>query len=58
MATFGIKVFKHHEKRDGTFNVKIRITHDRKTAYIDTNHYVTQKMLSKRYQVKDRELTT
>jgi hypothetical protein len=53
MATFGIKVFKHHEKRDGTFNVKIRITHDRKTAYIDTNHYVTQKMLSKGYRVKD-----
>ncbi|MDN5285384.1 MAG: hypothetical protein JWR38_1658, partial [Mucilaginibacter sp.] len=26
MATFGIRVFKHHEKKDGTFNVKIRIT--------------------------------
>ena len=23
MVTFGIKVFKHHEKKDGTFNVKI-----------------------------------
>jgi len=53
MATFGIKVFKHHEKKDGTFNVKIRITHDRKTAYIDTHHYVVRKMLSKSYQVKD-----
>jgi|GEM_PF-4831804 len=32
MATFGIKVFKHHEKKDGTFNVKVRVTKDRKTA--------------------------
>jgi integrase len=53
MATFGIKVFKHHEKKDGTFNVKIRVTKDRKTAYIDTNHYVTAKKLSKDYEVRD-----
>jgi len=53
MATFGIRVFKHHEKRDGTFNVKIRITHDRRSAYIDTPHFVTAKKLSRNYQVKD-----
>jgi integrase len=53
MATFGIKVFKHHEKRDGTFNVKIRITQERRSAYIDTSHFVTSKMLSKNYEVKD-----
>lgn len=53
MATFGIKVFKHHEKRDGTFNVKIRITHVRKTVYIDTHHYVIRKMLLKNYRLKD-----
>lgn len=53
MATFGIKVFKHHEKKDGTFNVKIRVTKDRKTAYIDTCHYVTAKKLSQEYEVKD-----
>jgi len=53
MATFGIKVFKHHEKKDGTFNVKVRVTKDRKTAYIDTIHYVTAKQLTKDYKVKD-----
>lgn len=53
MATFGIKVFKHHEKRDGTFNVKIRITHERRSVYIDTNHFVTAKMLTKNFQLKD-----
>ena len=53
MATFGIKVFKHHEKKDGTFNVKIRITQERRSAYIDTSHFVTAKRLSKNYEVKD-----
>jgi len=53
MATFGIRVFKHHEKKDGTFNVKIRITQERRSAYIDTSHFVTAKMLSKNYEVKD-----
>lgn len=53
MATFSIKVFKHHEKKDGTFNVKIRITQERRSAYIDTSHFVTAKMLTKNYEVKD-----
>jgi hypothetical protein len=53
MATFGIKVFKHHEKKDGTFNVKIRITQKRRSAYIDTSHFVTAKMLTKNFQLKD-----
>ncbi|MDN5288516.1 MAG: recombinase [Mucilaginibacter sp.] len=53
MATFGIRVFKHHEKKDGTFNVKIRITQERRSTYIDTSHFVTAKMLSKNYAVKD-----
>jgi integrase len=53
MATFSIKVFKHHKKKDGTYNVKISITQERKRAYIDTTHYVTERKLSKDYEVKD-----
>jgi hypothetical protein len=53
MATFGIKVFKHHQKNDGTFNVKVRITQERRSAYMDTNHFVTRKQLSRNYEVKD-----
>jgi hypothetical protein len=46
-------VFKHHEKKDGTFNVKIRITQERRSVYIDTSHFVTAKMLTKNFQLKD-----
>lgn len=53
MATFSIKVFKHHKKKDGTYNVKISITQERKRAYIDTTHYVTERKLFKDYEVKD-----
>lgn len=53
MAPFSIKVFKHHKKKDGTYNVKISITQQRKRAYIDTTHYVTERKLSKDYEVKD-----
>jgi integrase len=53
MATFSIKVFKHHEKKDGTYNIKVCITHQRKRTYLDTNHYVTAKKLSKEFEIKD-----
>lgn len=36
MATVTWVVLKHHKKVDGTFNPKIRITHNRTTAYIAT----------------------
>lgn len=53
MATFSIKIFRHHKKKDGTYNVKICITHERRRTYMDTNHYVTDKKLSKKLEVKD-----
>jgi len=37
MATVAAVILKHHKKQDGTFNVKIRITHKGSTVYIDTN---------------------
>lgn len=39
MATIAWVVMKHHKKSDGTFNVKIRITHNRTTAYMSTEIY-------------------
>jgi hypothetical protein len=53
MATVGIKVFKHHKKADGTYNVKIRVSHKGGNHYIDTPHYVSGKQLTAQLKVKD-----
>lgn len=48
MATFKTLIRPEQKKADGTFNVKIRITHNRKTKYISTPFFVTEKEISKR----------
>lgn len=53
MATVSAKVFKHHKKADGTYNVKICIYHKKERVYIDTVHYVTQKKLTSIFTIKD-----
>ncbi|MBB6130992.1 phage integrase SAM-like domain-containing protein [Mucilaginibacter lappiensis] len=53
MATVRALVLKHHEKSDGTFNVKIRISHKRVSRYLDTDHFVSQKQLNKKNAIKD-----
>jgi integrase len=58
MATFSAKVFKHHKKADGTYNVKICISHNRDRRYIDTPHYVNDKKLSKDLSIKDTFLNS
>jgi len=53
MATVCAKVLKHHKKVDGSYNVKVRIIHNREKRYIDTEHFVTDKQLSKNMAIKD-----
>jgi integrase len=53
MATICAKVLKHHLKNDGTYNVKIRITHKKEKRYIDTEHFVTGRQLTKTLEIKD-----
>src|SRR5690606_33044063 len=53
MATVSAKVFGHHKKADGTYNVKICIHHKDQRKYLDTNHYVVKKQLTKDHKVKD-----
>lgn len=54
VATVAAVVFKHHEKNDGTFNVKIRIYHKFEKKYIDTTHYVSKQHLDAKYNIKDK----
>ena len=53
MATVSSKVFKHHKKSDGTFNVKICLCHKKRRKYIDTEHFVSEKKLAKSLEIKD-----
>jgi integrase len=53
MATLSAKVFKHHKKTDGTYNVKIVLYH-KKQVYIDTQHFVVDRQLTKSFKIKDQ----
>ena len=43
MATVEAKVYSHHQKKDGTYNIKIRVYHRKETKFIDTEHYLSGK---------------
>lgn len=53
MATVSAKIFEHHKKADGTYNVKIRVYHKGDRKYIDTTHFVVRKQLTKDFKIKD-----
>lgn len=42
MATVSAVILKHHKKQDGTWNVKIRITHQGSSSYIDTQIFASR----------------
>lgn len=47
MATIYYKIFKHHKKADGKYNVKYCLTHKGKQVYISSPHNVSDKQLIK-----------
>src|SRR5690606_24460428 len=53
MATVSAKVFEHHKKADGTYNVKICVQHKRLRKYLDTTHFLVRKQLTNDFKVKD-----
>lgn len=53
MATVSAKIYEHHKKADGTYNVKICVYHKGNRKYIDTTHYVVKKQLTKDFKTKD-----
>ncbi|MDB5014272.1 MAG: recombinase [Daejeonella sp.] len=53
MAAVREVILPHHKKEDGTWNLKIRVTHKRKAYYIDTQHFVGSKQIRKDFTVKD-----
>ena len=52
MASFKALVFEHHFKSDGTVRIKIRVTHNRKSAYIDTGLTATRSDINKKGEIR------
>lgn len=52
MATFKAEVLKSQRKQDGTWNVKIRVTHNGKVRRLSTPWYVTKEEMTKGFKIK------
>ena len=57
MTTFKALVLSHQKRRDGTYNVKIRVTHNRKHKYIKTALYAGKNDLTKSLKIKNHLIT-
>ena len=56
MATVKNVILKHQKKSDNTWNVKLRITHNRQSVYIPTVHYVPMDLINKKtFELKQRD---
>jgi len=56
MATVSAKVFEHHKKDDGTWNLKICVYHQNDRKYLETSHFVSRKQLDAKFKIKDKFL--
>jgi integrase len=56
MATFKIVVVKADQKSDKTWNVKVRVTHNRRIGYIGTDYYVTRKSINSKYEIINNDI--
>lgn len=54
MATFKEYIFTRDRKKDGTYAVKIRVTHNRKSRYLPTNIFVTDAQITRTGKIKDK----
>ena len=56
MATFRVNVQPHHLKSDGTYNIKIRVIHNRKVRYISTQYFESKSEFNKKLEFKSGDL--
>jgi integrase len=54
-TTFKAVVYADNKKQDGTYNVKIRVTHNRRSLKVSTNIYVFPDDLGRKLQIKNQE---
>lgn len=55
MVTFKAEVYAHQRKKDGTYNIKIRVTHHQKKRYLSTSWFVTKEDLTRSMKIKNQK---
>ncbi|WCT13236.1 site-specific integrase [Mucilaginibacter jinjuensis] len=53
MATVHAVILPLKKRKDGTWNVKIRVNKDGSSSYIETSHFVNSRQIWKKNQIKD-----
>jgi hypothetical protein len=56
MATYRLCVIKTDKKSNNTWNVKVRVTHQRKMGYISTDKYIYRDSMDNKYNITDRRV--
>ena len=54
MATFKAEI--QNKRADGTYNLRIRITHNREIKRLSTNIYVTSENLTRAGKIKNQKI--
>lgn len=54
MATTFSPVVDHYRRKDGTYRVSLRITHNRQSNYVAPVFYVTKEQITRGFQLKDQ----
>lgn len=54
MATFKAEVYAHQKRADGTYNIKIRVTHKTRKKYLATPWYVGKEDLTRGLKLKNQ----
>ena len=55
MATFKAEVYAHQKRGDGTYNIKIRVIHNKRKKYLSTVWYVTKDDLTRSLKLKNQK---
>lgn len=55
MATFKAEVYAHQKRADGTYNIKIRVTHKQRKKYLATQWYVGKEDLTRSLKLKNQK---
>lgn len=55
MATFKAEVYAHQKKKDGTYNIKIRVTQGKEKRYLATPYFITKDdIVKKTFKIKNQ----